>query len=321
MTPIYVLMLPNILLLDAIGPAEVFQYANRIHQKRGGDALYQLHFIGPEINASNSLGLPLNLAPLPDTVEANAWLIIAGLIGDEIPLETHAIQSTCHWLKQHSFERYISVCAGSLVLAKAGLLKDKKCTTHHLHLDDLRGLVSPNQVLENRLFVVDDNTYTSAGVTAGIDLALYLVQENNQAQLASDIAQYMVLFSRRGSQDPSFSPWLEHRNHLHQKVHLVQNAIQSDPAKSWSLDELAQIAHCSTRHLARLFKKEAKVTTKEYTYKLRLNLAQQLLQTSDLPIESIASQCGFEDSRQFRRLWSRYFHQAPSIFRLENQSL
>lgn len=321
MIKLYILVLPDALLLDAIGPAEVFQYANRINLKRGGKALYQLHFVGPESTASNSLGLPLNLDPLPDKIENDAWLLIAGLVGDEIPLNSPAIQQACRWIKQQKFSRYISVCAGSLVLAKAGLLANKRCTTHHIHLDDLRELVPPQQVLENRLFVEDGNTYTSAGVTAGIDLALYLIQENNQARLAADIAQYMVLFSRRGSQDPSFSPWLEHRNHLHQKVHLVQNAIQSDPAKSWSLTELAQIAHCSTRHLARLFKKEAKVTTKEYTYKLRLNLAQQLLQTSDLPIENIASHCGFEDSRQFRRLWTRYFQQSPSSFRAENTPL
>jgi len=316
MIPIYILILPDVLLLDAVGPAEVFQYANRINQKRGGEALYQIHFVGPERHASNSLGLPLNLDPLPAKIETDAWLIIAGLVGDDISLNTQAIKKACDWIKTHVFSRYISVCAGSLVLAKTGLLNAKKCTTHHNHLDDLRKLIPAHQVLENRLFVVDGNTYTSAGVTAGIDLALYLIQENDQASLAADIAQYMVLFSRRGSQDPSYSPWLEHRNHLHQKVHQVQNAIQSEPAKNWSLEELAKIAHCSTRHLARLFKNEAQVTTKEYTYKLRLNLALQLLQTSDLPIEIISGRCGFDDARQFRRLWARYHPQPPSAFRL-----
>lgn len=320
MIHIYILVLPDALLLDAIGPAEVFQYANRISQKCGKEAPYHIHFVGPESQASNSLGLPLNLAPLPQVLEENAWLLIAGLVGEVIPLTTPAVQAACEWMTQQNFQKYISVCAGSLVLAKAGLLKDKKCTTHHIHLDDLKALVADQQVQENRLFVVDGNIYTSAGVTAGIDLALYLIQENNQASLAADIAQYMVLFSRRGSQDPSYSPWLEHRNHLHQKVHLVQNAIQSDPAKAWSLTELADIAHCSTRHLARLFKNEAKITTKEYTYKLRLNLALQLLQASNLPIETISGRCGFDDARQFRRLWRRYHNQSPSAFRQHHQA-
>lgn len=319
MIHLYFLVLPDALLLDVVGPAEVFQYANRINQKTGGEALYQLHFIGPTLDVNNSLGLPIQLNPLPDTIEKGAWLIIPGLVGDDIPLTTPAINTACGWINQQVFNRYISICAGSLVLAKTGLLKGKNCTTHHIHLDDLKKWVAPHQVLENRLFVVDGNIYTSAGVTAGIDLALYLIQENNQASLASDIAQYMVLFSRRGSQDPSFSPWLEHRNHLHQKVHLVQNAIQCEPEKNWSLNELAKIAHCSTRHLARLFKNEAQVTTKEYTYKLRLNLALQLLQTSDLPIEIISSRCGFDDARQFRRLWARYHQQSPSVFRLQHK--
>lgn len=319
MIHLYFLVLPNALLLDVVGPAEVFQYANRINQKTGGESLYQLHFIGPSLHVNNSLGLPIQLSTLPNVIEKDAWLIIPGLVGDDIPLTTSAINTACDWINQQVFSRYISICAGSLVLAKAGLLKGKNCTTHHIHLDDLKALVTPHQVLENRLFVVDGNTYTSAGVTAGIDLALYLIQENNQASLAADIAQHMVLFSRRGSQDPSFSPWLEHRNHLHQKVHRVQNAIQSEPAKNWSLEELAQIAHCSTRHLARLFKSEAQITTKEYTYKLRLNLALQLLQTSDLPIEIISGRCGFEDARQFRRLWARYHQQSPSVFRLQHK--
>lgn len=316
MIPIYILLLPDVLLLDAIGPAEVFQYANRIMQKREGKTLYQLHFVGPKTHASNSLDLPLALSPLPKTLAPNAWLLIPGLIGEEIHLKTNAMQQACAWIKQHRFERYISVCAGALVLAQAGLLENKKCTTHHIHLEDLKSLIPPLQVLENRLFVVDENIYTSAGVTSGIDLALYLIQENNQASLAAEIAQNMVVFSRRGSQDPSFSPWLEHRNHLHQKIHRVQNAIQSDPAKQWSLNELAQIAHCSPRHLSRLFKQETQVTSKEYIYKLRLNLALQLLQTSDLAIEIIASKCGFEDSRQFRRLWARCYSVPPSAFRL-----
>lgn len=319
MIPLYFLVLPDALLLDLVGPAEVFQYANRINQKAGGDALYQLHFVGPKSQVNNSLGLPIQLKPLPTTIEANAWLIIPGLVGDEILLTSPAMNSACDWINRHVFSRYISVCAGALVLAQAGLLKGKNCTTHHIHLDDLKAHVPAHHVLENRLFVIDDNTYTSAGVTAGIDLALYLIQENNNSHLAANIAQDMVLFSRRGSQDPSFSPWLEHRNHLHQKVHQVQNAIQSDPARHWSLDELAQIAHCSSRHLARLFKKETQITTKEYTHKLRLNLALQLLQASNLPIEIIAGRCGFEDSRQFRRLWHRLHNQSPSEFRLHHQ--
>lgn len=163
----------------------------------------------------------------------------------------------------------------------------------------------------------DDNVYTSAGVSAGIDLALHLVQQQIGPQVSAKIARQMVLFIRRGMQDPSLSPYLEHRNHLQQRIHRIQDKIQQDPAKSWSVDELADLGHCSKRHFARIFKDSTGITSKEYIYKLRLSLAQQLLQHSPLQVEEIAQRCGFEDPRQFRRLWARYHSSPPSSYRSE----
>jgi transcriptional regulator GlxA family with amidase domain len=125
----------------------------------------------------------------------------------------------------------------------------------------------------------------------------------------------MVLFSRRGPNDPSQSPWLENRNHFHQSVHRVQDAIQIDPVRDWSLESLADVAQCSPRHLVRLFKESAGVTTREYIHKLRLALAMQLLQSSALSIEEVAERCGFDDPRQFRRLWARQHSLPPSHYR------
>ncbi|WP_338456243.1 helix-turn-helix domain-containing protein [uncultured Alteromonas sp.] len=237
------------------------------------------------------------------------------MVGNEIKLDTPVMQKVCGWLAQHQFAKVISVCAGALVLAKAGLLNNKKCTTHFMHCNELSALLTAKQVLENRLFVQDGNVYTSAGVSAGIDLALHLVQQQVGPQISAKIARQMVLFIRRGMQDPSLSPYLEHRNHLQQRIHTIQDKIQQDPAKSWSVDELADLGHCSKRHFARIFKDSTGITSKEYIYKLRLSLAQQLLQHSPLQVEEIAQRCGFEDPRQFRRLWARYHNNPPSSYR------
>jgi transcriptional regulator GlxA family with amidase domain len=308
--PIYIVLLPELLMLDVVGPAEVFAYANRY-----GKNHFKLHFVGPETTLKNSLGMRLTVDPLPITVEPNAWLLVTGMVGNEIKLDTTLMKKVCGWLAQQQFSKVISVCAGALVLAKAGLLNNKKCTTHFMHCNELSALLTAKQVLENRLFVQDGNVYTSAGVSAGIDLALHLVQQQVGPQISAKIARQMVLFIRRGMQDPSLSPYLEHRNHLQQRIHRIQDKIQQDPAKNWSVDELADLGHCSKRHFARIFKDCTGITSKEYIYKLRLSLAQQLLQHSPLQVEEIAQRCGFEDSRQFRRLWARYHNSPPSSYR------
>ncbi|WP_417561486.1 GlxA family transcriptional regulator [Marinomonas sp.] len=316
---VYFIMLPNSVLLDTIGPAEAFQYSNRFaaEVECEGSKQFELHFIGPEAKVENALGLNLQVEPLPNVMAANSWVVSTGLSGDRVDLETPAMEATISWLSKQTeyIGRYISICAGTLLFAKAGLLDGRACTTHHMHIDELQEAAPSAKVLANRLFAVDGDFYSSAGVTAGIDLALYLIQQEFGANCASQVARHMVLFSRRGPNDPSQSPWLENRNHLHQSVHRVQDAIQVDPARNWSLESLAEIAQCSPRHLVRLFKDSAGVTTREYIHKLRLALAMQFLQSSSLPIEDVAERCGFDDPRQFRRLWARQHSFPPSYYR------
>jgi transcriptional regulator GlxA family with amidase domain len=163
--------------------------------------------------------------------------------------------------------------------------------------------------------VQDGKVYTSAGVTAGIDLALYLVEQQCGAAICAKIARRMVLFTRRGAQDPAQSPYLRHRNHVNEKVLQVQDLIQSEPARNWSQATLAKHVHCSERHLSRMFKQQTGMSSKTYLYEIRLALAKQLLQSSNLKIEEVARRCGFDDPRQFRRLWARYHNTPPSAFR------
>ncbi|MBJ7536235.1 GlxA family transcriptional regulator [Marinomonas transparens] len=316
---VYFLMLPNSVLLDTIGPAEAFEYANRFCAEAESEEVgkFELHFIGPEAKVPNTLGLNIQADPLPNHLPKNSWVISTGLAGERIDLTTPAIKKTIRWLagQAGSIGRYISICAGTLLFAKAGLLAGKECTTHHMHLEELQEAEPAAKVLANRLFAIDGDFYSSAGVTAGIDLALYLIQQEFGAHYASQVARHMVLFSRRGPNDPSQSPWLENRNHFHQSVHRVQDAIQVDPARDWSLESLAEIAHCSSRHLVRLFKESTGITTREYIHKLRLALAMQFLQSSALSIEEVAERCGFDDPRQFRRLWARKHPAPPSHYR------
>ena len=311
MINIYVLLLPKLLMLDMVGPAEVFNFANRYGRQQ-----FKLHFIGPSSQVESGMGLKLQVAVLPEQLEPDSWLLLPGLEGADIDFSSGALKACVQWLGNgQQFSKIVSVCAGTLLLGHAGILQRRACTTHHSHLDDLQDLVPSAKVFRDRLFVEDDNLYTSAGVTAGIDLALYLVERVSGASCAAAVARNLVLFSRRSINDPAESPWLTHRNHLHQGVHSVQDKIQADPSRDWSIAELAKIGHCSPRHLARLFKQHTDISCKGYIQKLRMSLAQQLLQNRQLSVEQVALQVGFNDVRQFRRIWCQHSDVPPSTLR------
>ncbi len=308
---VYTVVFENTLLLDAVGPTCVFDYANRYSKQYA----FQLRTIGPSDEVRCSGGITLKVDALPHTIEADAWIIVPGLAGIDVDLTTPAITTAIKWLQQQQPKRLIGICGGALVLAKAGLLASHHCTTHHAHLDELRTYAPNATVLDDRLFVEDGTRYTSAGVTAGIDLSLHMVQTLCGPLCAAEVARSMVLFTRRGPNDPAYSPWLDHRNHVHQGIHRVQDAIQQAPAKQWPLEALAAIANCSPRHLARLFKQHTQTSTRVYIHKLRITLASQLLQTSSLTIEQIAEKVGFQDTRQFHRIWKRSHECSPAVWR------
>ncbi|WCN09125.1 GlxA family transcriptional regulator [Marinomonas mediterranea] len=310
---LYFLVLPDSVLLDVAGPAEVFQYAQRL-----GFANFNLKFIGPVKQVRNSIGLDVRVDPLPSHIEPNSWLLCTGTVGKNVDLTSESITRIGHWFDRLAgqFSKFISICSGAVVFASLGIFAHRLCTTHHAHLDELRETDATSKVLDNRLFVVDGNVYSSAGISAGIDLALHLVQQTCGANCASQVARHMVLFSRRGPNDPSASPWLENRNHIHNSVHQVQDKIQENPTRMWALEELSELVGCSPRHLTRMFKDNTGITTREYIHNLRISLAMQLLQTTRWTIDDIAEHCGFDDPRQFRRLWARRYSQPPSAFRV-----
>ncbi|MFT5707944.1 MAG: transcriptional regulator GlxA family with amidase domain [Oceanospirillaceae bacterium] len=313
---VYVLLLPDLLLLDMAGPVEVFNFANR-----SSGPQYRMHFIGPMPEIVSKIGLKLQVSPLPEELpkeQVSNWLLLPGLEGQSVDHSQLAIQQTIKWIDHHQqqFNKVISVCAGTLLLGYSKLLHHKQCTTHHSHLDELQQLVPSAKVLGNRLFVQDGNLYTSAGVTAGIDLALHIVEQVSGIACAANIAKSLVLFSRRTINDKAQSPWLTHRNHLHQGVHLIQDTLQSDPSRDWTMADLALIVHCSPRHLARLFKAHTKISCKSYLQGLRMSLAKQLLHEKTLSVEQVALKVGFNDVRQFRRIWQQYNDVLPSSIKM-----
>ncbi len=301
MRDVWFLMLPDTLLLDVTGPAEVLKQSGA----------FRLHYIGPEAQVVTSAGLSVNhISPLPPSLPDSSILIIPGVINSERTLSSMASQIAGHWLQslqqpiREGRWQLVCVCSGALLAAQAGLLDGYQCTTHHNIIERLRRQAPLAQVKDNRIFVEDRGIYTSAGITAGIDLALFLVSEQVGPRQAMIVAREMVVYFRRGPEDPQLSPWLRYRNHLHPAIHRAQDILSREPEANWSLDQLAGRVYLSSRHLARIFREHLGISVREYHEQLRVAIARQRLQEG-LGIEKSALAAGFSSARQLRRAQSR----------------
>ncbi|WP_024301840.1 GlxA family transcriptional regulator [Pseudogulbenkiania sp. MAI-1] len=289
---------PGFLLLDLAGPAEAFRIANQF------GAEFTLRHLGIGDSVTSSLGLPLGgIEPLPETLADGTLLVIPGVTGSAEVYDCDEARRIARWLASHVDPRrhlLATVCSGALLAARAGLLAGRDCTTHHVHLEHLRQFDPSAKVRENRVFVEDGAVFSSAGVTAGIDLALHLIARLATPALARDVARHMVVYFRRSPQDPELSPWLSHRNHLHPAVHRAQDLIAGEPEQPWSVDALAEAVHVSPRHLARLFRQHAGVSVHDYQQQIRLARARQWL-AAGLSREKAALSAGFSSARQLGR--------------------
>jgi len=316
--PVYFLLRESVLTLDLIGPAEVLRYANRFAEKSGCPPYFELHFISAHREVATSVGLALTgIEALPQSLPDNAMLILSGCVDKDDDFSNPADQAAVRWLQQHyrQHHRLVCICTGALLAAYAGFLNKRKCTTHHSHINELRGFAPQADVLENRIFVEDGTIYTSAGVTTGIDLALHIVAQIAGHACSASVARSLVVYLRRTGSDPQLSPWLTARNHIHPAVHRVQNAVIKDPAQDWSVAQLADIACTSERHLTRLFREHTGDSLIDYIHRIRIALARDLLAQSPLDIERVAEKSGFHSGRQLRRVWKKFEAHSPSAHR------
>ena len=311
-TPIEVffVLLPNTLALDWAGPAEALRIANQVLVAKGLAPRFVLRFVGPCADQVSSVGLRLSgIEALPAVLPQPSWVVLLGMPGQTITVDSEPARALLHWLRDlrlvtHELE-LVTVFAGAVLAAHAGLLARHHVTTHHQHLNELQQ-VEPNcQVVANRVFVEDAPVYSSAGVTTGIDLMLHRIAQLCGEAVAAQVAQTMVVALRRGPQDPELSPFLSYRNHLHPALHRVQDAISSAPADSWSLNHMAELACTSPRHLTRLFVEHAGIAPLAYLRRIRLTLAQTALQSGH-NVTQAAELAGFSSDTQLRRAWHQF---------------
>lgn len=295
--------------LDVTGPSEVFATAARL-----GHADYQLTLAtpdgGPARTSSGFQILPDN--PLDAVVGEADTIVVAGGAGVAAALRDQALVDT---LRRASPRRLASVCNGAFLLAAAGRLDGRRATTHWAACEELARRHPETDVDPRPIFVRDGDVYTSAGVTAGIDLALALVEEDAGAEAALDVARWLVLFLQRPGGQAQFSARLARPPAERAPLRELQDWLPDHLDGDLSVEALAARAHMSPRNFARAFRRELGVTPARYVAELRLERARQELERGALPVETIARRCGFGTVETMRRAFHRRLAVSPNEYR------
>jgi transcriptional regulator GlxA family with amidase domain len=303
---------PGIQGLDLIGPAEVFACAN----KQVGAAAYRIRVAAtaPGPVASNS-GIPM----LADTALADLGgqidtLVVVGGDGTYDAVVDPDLIAQVRRLAGHS-RRVTSVCSGAFVLAQAGLLDGRRATTHWTVCDLLARTYPAVTVDPDPIFVRDGDIATSAGVTAGMDLALALVEDDLGRDVALAIARHLVLFLRRPANQSQFSAQLGAQMAERDGLRDAQRHVAEHPETDCSVGALARIAAMSERHFARCFTEEIGCTPARYVERVRVETARRLLEDTDDGVEAIAAAAGFGTAETMRRAFLRLLRTSPSQYR------
>jgi len=305
------LLLPDLHVLDFAGPAQVFFEARAL----GAD--YRLRYCALHDEVTMAQGLRLaGLEPLPELGPGDL-VIVPGVASTVLDRLDEPDRVPTAWLRQthEAGATLCSICSAAHILAHAGLLEHRRCTTHWKVVDHLQRNYPRAKVLENRLFVRDDRIFTSAGVASGIDLALWLVEERHGPLMTARVARELVVYMRRDGASQQRSIYLDYRTHLHSGVHKVQDWLLANPETKATVARLADIANMSPRNLTRVFRQATGITLHAFVTRLKLEIAANLLRNPDLTVDGVAARCGFSDARQLRRLWKRQHGVAPGAWR------
>jgi transcriptional regulator GlxA family with amidase domain len=308
---------PGVQSLDVTGPLEVFDGAARLveetNRRERGYRVRVLSRDGAPLRTSSGLGV-IPDAPVHDAPHPIDTLILAGGAGHA---QASADRALVDWIADASSRarRTASVCTGAFLLACAGLLDGRRATTHWASAAELQRR-HPDVVVEPEpIFVRDGPIWTSAGVTAGMDLALALVEEDLDREAALMIARHLVLFLRRPGNQSQFSATLVAQQPRREPLREIQRTVLEDIAGDHSVEAMAVRAHMSPRHFARAFRAETGVTPARYVERVRVEAARRRLEDTTDPVAVIASGCGFPSAETMRRVFLRTVAVAPVEYR------
>ncbi|MFF8929397.1 GlxA family transcriptional regulator [Streptomyces longwoodensis] len=302
-----VLAFDGLKMLDLTGPAEVFSEANRY----GAD--YRLTVVsigGKPVSSSIGMRVPVD-ADVADAPAFDTLLVVGGDRLPEAPVEPELTAATADLAARSG--RVAAICTGAFLLGAAGLLDGRRATTHWQHTALLARRHPRTRVEPDALFVRDGTTYTSAGVTAGIDLALALLEEDHGPDLTRRVARSLVVYMQRPGGQSQFSPSLQGPAPRTPVLRLVQDAVRADPTGEHSLDTLAAAVRVSPRHLTRMFRAELGTTPMKYVELLRFDIAKALLDSGHNATEA-AARAGFPSYESLRRAFARHLGISPTKY-------
>jgi transcriptional regulator GlxA family with amidase domain len=320
---VVIVVFPQVQSLDVTGPLEVFTGAERLIGQAGQpDRGYQVRILSVDgVALETSSGLVLTphgaLSDAPSHIDT---LIVAGGLGCTRASEDATL---IHWIAHtaKSARRTVSVCTGAFLLARAGLLDGRRATTHWASAEELARLHPAVDVDPEPIFLRDGPIWTSAGVTAGMDLALALVEEDIGRESALRIARHLVLFLRRPGNQSQFSEALRTQEPAREPLREAQLFALENPGADLSVEAMADRAHMSPRHFARSFRAQVGVTPGRYVERVRLEAARRRLEDTREPVGAIAVACGFGTPETMRRVFLRALAVGPAEYRGRFQSM
>jgi transcriptional regulator GlxA family with amidase domain len=313
-----ILAYPGIELLDAIGPLEVFAAANRILAERSSrnPVAYEIEIWANRLGAidgSSGVGLIATRSiASPAPVELDTLLVAGSPVVDDM-----SRQPCVDWLRRATGEirRVGGICTGVFLLAEAGLLDGRRAVTHWAYCDELARRYPAIRVEPDPIFLRDDRFYTTAGVTAGMDLALALVQDDLGRDVALAIARLLVLFLKRPGGQSQFSAHLAAQLDGDSPIAMLQRWILNHLDTDLTIEALAERVHMSPRNFARHFQREAGAPPGVFVERARLDAARRALEDGEHRLETIARHCGFTSAEILRRLFQRRMGLSPTAYR------
>lgn len=313
MKTVGLLLFTGVQSLDVAGPLDVFAEANGFLAPGTGYRIVTIGVDALPLRASNGqwLGADHELATAPCDFDV---LLVPG--GPQLAMAA-VDERLCAWLRSvcPTLPRFGSICTGAFLLGRAGLLDGKQVTTHWGDAAQLAMQFPQAQVEHDRIHVRDGALLTSAGVTAGIDLALSLVAEDHGPAVALAVAKRLLVVAQRQGGQSQFSPYLQAPADPQSPIARVQAHVMTHIAEPLSVERLADVVAMSPRNFARVFVREAGITPAEFVQRARIDAARHLLEGSQLALKAVAYRCGFGSAGRMRQLFVQRLGVTPSQYR------
>lgn len=305
---VVIVVFDDVTMLDVAGAGEVFAEANRF----GAD--YQIKIASVDgRDVTTSIGIRLGVTDSIADIESADTVLVAG--SDDLPSRpiepalVEAVRSVAGRTR-----RLGSICTGSFILAQAGLLGGRRATTHWRNVRSLARAFPDIAVEPDAIFVRDGDVFTSAGISAGIDLALALVEQDHGVDLVRDVARWLVVYLKRAGGQSQFSALVEANPPPQSALRVVTDAIAADPAANHSVKSLAARAALSTRQLTRLFRSELGMSPAEYVEMVRIDVARAALDAGRT-VTDTAHLAGFGSTETLRRAFVEHLGVSPKAYR------